>query len=309
MPVTEVKIITHGDVDGMVCAAQLIRREQSQCELIFSNAKYINRALQGREKQAALPAKIYISDIPANARTPGTLKALREKGVWIGWIDHHPWPEAVRARVEEIVDVLVYNASLSTPAGVLLGRWLKEDDPYYDQVGRICYAYEKGTVWERNWFRLLASYIGDSDRAVLERLAYNNDFTDEDLQRINDQEKMEQCSEELLLKAPETVSVHSGGLMAVYDTSTERGLYLGHKVFDHHDVQYCLIRISQGKWQLACNPSLKRSMKALMGHHTEGRENFSVAGRQSELLAIEWNKPVTHADPHGFLINWICERL
>ena len=36
-------IITHGDVDGMVCAAQLIRREQSNCEQVFSNAKYVNR--------------------------------------------------------------------------------------------------------------------------------------------------------------------------------------------------------------------------------------------------------------------------
>lgn len=59
-------IITHGDVDGMVCAAQLILREKSDCDLSFSNAKYINFALNKILRSSQRPSRVYVSDIPAN---------------------------------------------------------------------------------------------------------------------------------------------------------------------------------------------------------------------------------------------------
>jgi len=60
-------VITHGDVDGMVCAAQLIRREKSNCDLSFSNAKYIKSSLARILRSSQKPRRIYISDIPANS--------------------------------------------------------------------------------------------------------------------------------------------------------------------------------------------------------------------------------------------------
>ncbi len=59
-------IITHGDVDGMVCAAQLIRREKSNCNLFFSNAKYIKSSLYRILQSSQKPVRVYVSDIPAN---------------------------------------------------------------------------------------------------------------------------------------------------------------------------------------------------------------------------------------------------
>jgi len=98
--------------------------------------------------------------------------------------------------------------------------------------------------------------------------------------------------------------------MAVYDTSRNKGIYLGHKVFEYHDVDYCLIRILQRKWQLASNPYHKYSMKHLMGQKNIGENKFTINGRKNELLSIE-NQFSKNYNPelHDILISWLCESL
>lgn len=303
-------IITHGDVDGMVCAAQLIRREKSNCDLNFSNARYIKSSLYRILRSSQKPSRVYVSDIPANLGVVNILSALSENGSEIFWIDHHPWEDGVKEQIENYCDKIIYNESLRTPAGILMGRWLKDEDPYYDQIGKICYAYEKGNDWERNWFRLLSSYTGNSDRDVLERLAYNRDFTERDLQRIEEKKEDELKAEKILKSKPQTIETKSNKIMAVHDTSTNKGIFLGHKVFEHHDVDYCLIRIAPIKWQLACNPSKKYSMEHLMGEQNIKGHTFSLAGRKNELLAIENQQAKnSQAELHELLIKWLCEHL
>jgi len=305
-----VVIITHGDVDGMVCAAQLIRREKSQCDLRFSNAKYIKSALVHILRSSCKPHQIYISDIPANPEVIKIISTLKEHGTRIFWIDHHPWEGEVREQIENCCDEVIYNESLQTPAGILMGRWLKDEDPYYEKVGNICYAYEKGSDWEGNWFRLLSSYIGNSKKDVLERLAYDQDFTEDDLQRIEQNKKDELKAQQILNETPQSFETKSKKSLAVYDTSEDQGIYLGHKVFDYHDVDYCLIHIMEKKWQLACNPSRKQSMKHLMGKKKIKGHVFALGGRENELLAIvsESNKNIK-SEIHELLIDWLCEKL
>jgi hypothetical protein len=303
-------IITHGDVDGMVCAAQLIRREKSKCDLIFSNAKYIKSSLARILRSSIKPQRIYISDISANLNVIEIISALSKHGSQILWIDHHPWATGAKEELESYCSEIVYNESLQTPAGILMGRWLKGEDPYYEKVGNICYAYEKGNDWERNWFRLLSSYIGNSKKDVLERLAYDQDFTEDDLQRIEQKKKDELKAQQILNEIPQSFETKNKKSLAVYDTSKDKGIYLGHKVFEYHDVDYCLIRISSTKWQLACNPSKKYSMKQLMGIQEIEGQTFLLAGRENELLAIENQSGIElEADFHGLLVNWLCEGL
>lgn len=302
-------IITHGDVDGMICAAQLIRKEKSNCDLFFSNAKFIATHLNGILNSQQEPERIYISDIPANSNAEKAIAVLAKNGSEVFWIDHHPWPDGLKEKIEKHCTQLVYNESMATPAGVLTGKWLKEEDPYYDQIGRICYAFEKGSDWERKWFKLLATYIGKSDREVLERLAYNQEFIEEDIHRIAQQESSEKKAEEILRKAPDTRKTQSGKSLAVYDTSQLDGIYLGQKVFHHHNVDFCLIRISEIKWQLASNPSIKHSMESLLGQHMIEGMSFSVAGRKNELLAIELEARGDSHNCHECLINWLCDKL
>lgn len=301
-------VVTHGDVDGMVCAAQLIRREKSDCDVVFSNARWIASKLGAVLRARALPPRVYVTDIPADEKAASVVEKLAERSVGIWWVDHHPWPDGLVDRLGGICHEVIYNEAMSTPAGVLLGRWLAEEDPYCDKLGQICYAYEKGTPWERDWFCLLASYTGRSGRDVLERLAYDRPFTAEDRQRIDQQVESKQQAEEILAQKPR-VEETAAGTMAVYDLSDKQGVYLGKKVFKNHRVDYCLIRISTRKWQVASRPGSGLSLRALTGLHDLDGTGIRVEGRPNRLLAIELDRKAVPADAHEELIAWVQGKL
>ena len=298
-------VVTHGDVDGMVCAAQLIRREKSECDVEYSNARWIALKLGSVLEARSLPIRVYVADIPANEKAASVVKKLVERGVDVWWADHHPWPDGLVDRLGEICHEVIHNEAMSTPAGVLLGRWLAEEDPYCGKLGRICYAYEKGTPWERDWFCLLASYIGRSSRDMLERLAYDRPFTEEDRKKIDQQVESKQQAEEMLAQEPRVEETAGGGTMAVYDLSDKQGVYLGKKVFRSHPVDYCLIRISTRKWQIASRPGSGRSLRALTGQRDLDGMPIRVAGRPNHLLSIETYRNDTPGDPHETLIAWV----
>ena len=114
---------------------------------------------------------------------------------------------------------------------------------------------------------------------------------------------------DILNRRPQIMKTKSNKTIAIYDTSKNQGIYLGHKVFDHHDVDYCLIHITEKKWQLASNPSRKQQMKHLMGKQNIEKNIFSIGGRENELLAIEINKNVDSNEPHKHILNWLCDKL
>ena len=302
-------IITHGDVDGMTCAAQLIRHESGNCELQFSNAKWIASKFVALAQRGQQPARIYITDIPASAPCQPSARQLAQSGAEIYWFDHHPWEEDLVAELRQVCAEIVYRPAIQYPAGILLGMWLDAQDPYCGQIGRICYASECGTPWERDWFRLLSSYIGKSDRAVLERLANNLEFTPDDRDRIAAQVKLELQSERIISEDPERIRSAYGRSIAAYDTSAWPGIYIGRKVFNHHDVDYSLVRITDCKWQLACHADRGLNMARLIGRHALGAEAIHVAGRPDRLLSIELTAGDVPAEAHGQVVSWVTKRL
>jgi hypothetical protein len=306
---TSAIIITHGDIDGMICAAQIIRREKSQCEVQFSNARYIASKLRAILNPDSYPAKVYITDIPAHEKLAEVIERLVENGVEIFWIDHHPWEDGLIERLRRSCEVLIHNASMATPAGVLLGRWLSEEDPYFQRVGNICYAHEKGTPWERNWFRLLASYVGKSDRAVLERLAYDLELTQQDHDRIQNEILKEQLADTILAKEPRVEQTNSGKSMAIYDTAGTPQVYLGQKVFGHHPVDYSLVRVKEKKWQIASNPTSGLTLRSIVGEHDLAGLRVTAAGRPDQLLAIEVRTAHVPTDIHEVIVTWVKSRL
>lgn len=298
--------ITHGDVDGMVCAAQIIRREKSNCEVQFSNAKYIGSKSQSILHRDPIPARLYITDIPANEEAAGVVEQLSKKGVHVYWIDHHPWMgKELKGRISKACKKLVYNEDFYTPAGALLGRWLAGEDPYFERVGNICYAYEKGTPWERNWFLLLSNYVGKADIDVLKHLALDCEFTKEDRQRIENQILLEKKVEEILNNEPDCEKTQKGKCLAVYDTCNSPGIYLGHKVFDHHKVDYCLIRFKKRKWQIASSPQSGLTLEAIFGIHNLDDMTITAFGRPKQLLAIEIENAEVPPSVHEKIIDWI----
>ena len=302
--------ITHGDVDGMVCAAQIIRRENNECLVLFSDARYISSKLKSLVKWASVPKRIYITDIPANLEAAELCGKLSGKGAEIYWIDHHPWfGEGIYEKIRQVCKQVVYNEALNTPAGVLLGNWLKPEDDYYERTGKICFAFEKGNDWERNWFRLLSSYVGKADVGVLERLAFGRDFTADDLKQIERQKELETISADILAEEPEVEITANNRKLAVYDTSDLPGVYLGHKVFKCHAVDYCLIRIKMDKWQLASRPGEGLTLESVVGSHNVGNMKVTAAGRPKQLLALTVDNDQVPGNANSVLVGWLKENL
>jgi hypothetical protein len=300
-------ILTHGDVDGMTCAAQLIRREQGECRIVYSNATWIARALQ--RVFESLPSRVYITDIPCNERAADVAEQMAAQGIGVHWIDHHGWSGELLDRMKRSCARVIHNEAINTPAGVLLGAWLKHEDAYCEQIGGICYASEKGTDWERDWFRLLSSYVGRSDRAVLDGLAHGSEFSADDLQRIEGQRNLETQGEDILAVQPRTVTTHSGRRLAVYDTSATPGLYLGGKVFRHHPVDYCLVRIAAHKWQLASSPGSGLRLDGLVGSHDLDGLHIRAAGRPDRLLSVTTGRSDIPSDAHHRITDWATNAL
>ena len=300
-------IITHGDVDGMVCAAQLIRRERGNCEVVFSNARWIARKLDAVLCSQETPRRVYVTDIPVDAQAATFVVQLTGAGTEVYWVDHHPWADGLVAQVQAICTRLVYNEAMSTPAGILLGHWLGEEDPYCRQIASICYAYETGTAWQRDWFRLLSSCIGKAGRPMLDRLAFDQPFTEEDLQAIQRQADAERAAETMLSAKTLVFRTATGKALAVYDTSDKPGVFLGRKVFEHHEVDYCLVRISGRKWQVAARPDVDLPLEKLMGSHDLEGMRISIAGRPKRLLSIEVSAPATvPPDAHERIIDFVA---
>ena len=297
-------IVTHGDVDGMTCAAQLIRREQGNCKLVFSNARWIARHLRQLLEAGDAPKRVYVTDIPASESAAAVIEELTEAESDVYWIDHHPWAGGLVERLRGCCARVEHNESLSTPAGVLLGRWLEAEDPYCEQIGRICYASERGTEWERSWFRLLSSYIGKCERDVLDRLAFEWEFTSDDMARIAEQVRLERLAEEILAAEPRTLTTCGGKQLAVYDTSEMPGTYLGGKVFRHHPVDYCLIRIAEKKWQLASRPGIESDFENLLGQHDLDGLRIRVGGRPGRLVSLAASANDMLPDAHQKVTEW-----
>jgi hypothetical protein len=134
--------------------------------------------------------------------------------------------------------------------------------------------------------------VGRAGRAVLERLAFDQPFTEEDAHAIRRQVEAEKAAGDLLSAEPVIAKTAGGKSLAVYDTSDKPGVFLGRKVFEHHEVEYCLIRISLRKWQIASRPAHDLPLAVLIGSHDLDGMKIVAAGRPKRLLSIEVSAPL-----------------
>lgn len=295
-----VLIATHGDVDGMTCAAQILRIEGMECELLYSNASHISDHLAGIARRATPPVSVYVADIPADSEAAASVETLSASGAVVHWIDHHPWPDGLQQRLKNAGTHIIYREGLRYPAGVLLGEWLADRDPYCRRIANICYASKNGSEWERDWFRLLSSQVARCGRDVLERLALDEPFSDRDRMHIANQIVCEQDSESILAQPPPFVTTSGGRSMAAYDTSATAGVFLGAEVYRRHKVDYCIHRISVRKWQVSARSGAGLNLECLRGHHVLAGFGVSGGGRNT-LLSISAEGPVP-SDAHAQIV-------
>jgi hypothetical protein len=295
----------------MTCAAQLLRIEKGDCEIIFANALYLSGTLTSLIKRDSIPLCLYITDLPASENSFELAKSLVSQGTKVLWVDHHNWPTNLESQMKSVGIEVIYNFSLGTPAGVLLGKHLSINDEYCYQIGKICYASKNGTPWERKWFMRLSGAIGKSSPDILERLAYNQPMTSEDEEVVNDFLQREVVAQKLLAQIPRIETTQQQRLMAVYETSDIPNIYLGKQVFKHHKVQLCLHRIHFNKWQLATATGNKIDMTDLINYIKSVAPEINIGGRPFQLLSIKANASSNNwpKEIHEYIVDLIKEKL
>ncbi|HEX2949644.1 MAG TPA: hypothetical protein VHV83_08765, partial [Armatimonadota bacterium] len=272
--------ITHGDVDGMTCAAQIIRREQGKYRIVYSNALKLASTIIAHATTNTSLKRLYIADIPADEASVEQIISLADRGIAVCWVDHHPWPEGLYQRLERAGVQAIYRQGMQYPAGILLGNHLAASDPFAAQIGKICYASKHGSEWERKWFMRLSRCVGNSSDDILHRLAFDRAFTEDDLRAIEEFRTLEHRALEILQTDPEIRITASNYTLALYDTSQEQGVYLGSAVFDHQKVDCYLQRITQKKWQLAARPGSGPDLHSLQHQSSMGAMPVKVQSDQ-----------------------------
>ena len=88
----------------------------------------------------------------------------------------------------------------------------------------------------------------------------------------------------------------------------KQGLLFSEPSYSETGVWCELAEVSKPKWQLACHPKRKVSMRHLMGEQNIENCKINIAGRENELLSIE-NLDADNSLVHELMTNFICEKL
>jgi len=150
-----VTVLTHGDLDGMVCAILVLRRSAgADADVRITNAEHLHHALGKLARETCLPKRLFVLDIPLQmahqAPVVGALRDLSQRGVAVHLYDHHHgWDEAP----EVTALCATYSVSTAkTTAAALVWRGLCR----HDRGSHV-------------WLRLLSERSNSSDPSIVER--------------------------------------------------------------------------------------------------------------------------------------------
>lgn len=97
---SEVAILTHGDLDGMVCGILLLRAISQEAFIRIANGEKLASKLRTLASLSQPPQDIFITDIPllpgANADVIGLVAAVKQHGCRVHVYDHHHGWDAVQ---------------------------------------------------------------------------------------------------------------------------------------------------------------------------------------------------------------------
>lgn len=123
-------ILTHGDLDGMVCAIMLLRRHP-EAAICFTNDRKLAGDVRAVAEAEPVPAELFIADIPLGT---GQAEAVREalqaviaRGTAVHLFDHHHGWRAHLDLAELFATFCVEEQR--TTAAVLVGHQYLQRDP------------------------------------------------------------------------------------------------------------------------------------------------------------------------------------
>ncbi len=154
MPVEHV-ILTHGDLDGMVCGILLLKSLPADAATIrITNGVHLPRELRQLAELDPLPSQVVITDIPLlSGRTQSLVEALRDlhaRDVKLLIYDHHTgWDQA--PEVSSLCSVYCVDTRKTTAAALVWRERLRGDRT------------------SQQWLRLLSERARSDDPVIRER--------------------------------------------------------------------------------------------------------------------------------------------
>lgn len=130
----DVIIISHDDVDGIICAS-IIKRKMGDGIYIPSSPRMLPNHLSEIEVKNK---KIFLADLSPNEEQAKTitesLNKLSRMGCEIIWIDHHSWPEKVKEDLSSYAKIIV---SPTISAAELVAKTLDAKDEVIEKLVSI----------------------------------------------------------------------------------------------------------------------------------------------------------------------------
>ena len=136
----EALILTHGDLDGLVCGVLLLTRLDEEARVTITNERKLASHLREAAESDPPPADVFITDIPLDAASAeGVLQALERVkggGARVHLYDHHAgWETPLGNEIRGWLDACVVDAKRTTAAVLVkeacfgqdpaAGRWLE----------------------------------------------------------------------------------------------------------------------------------------------------------------------------------------
>ena len=247
-----VTIVTSRDVEGLVCAAMIMHKEQMHCEVVLSDYISFWDDIELIATAARLPETLYVTNIDPRGASRDVLAKLTLSGTTMIWLNGQFDTEMY----DDCYDMISDSPPL-VPTSRLLAKRFGGNDLHY--LNLACVSHPYGVVsltsWHRDRHRLLLDNVLELDSGVLHRLAHEEDLTEDDFQAILAVQEWEKCKANLADQTREEIPVGDCECMIVYDLSAYNlsglpGLYLQEELFSYSEAESCLIRISKDTWHL-----------------------------------------------------------
>ena len=305
---SSVIIIASRDVEGMVCAAQIMRKENRQCQVVLAEPGYCSSHLNPIYYRDQLPEAFYVANIEACVSSHYDARVLVKEGAVITWVDNHVWPERIVASMEGACTLLLHNSPPSRTS-ITLARWADLTDPYYIQMANIPTAVSDSEEWATMWYRLLTSHMAHLKPELLDRLAQGATFDQDDLKAIDNVIGWEKAKAEMKSRKPSRVKISDRRTMAVYDLSNYPlfdmpGFFLSQYEFSRSKAEVCLIRTGELCWHAVRRPGSEYELRHLGGIVTSGDMQLQQNGR-GDYLIIRVMKPPKYRDVHEAVIYYM----
>ena len=289
---SQVCIVTHGDLDGMVSAILVLTAIDSGAAIQISNARHLATHLERLASRPVVPAKVLITDIPLAeeqaSRVAQAVAHLTELGAEVHIYDHHiGWDNTLEAKDIQKRCMAFCVESGRTTAAAVIWRELLPGDRKSQRWLQLLAERDRSTDREivRD-FRTLAALMQRQHwhhtETVLKALAAGAELSREHAALATWYQQTQAKTERQIASQAEVITSEHGTRIGWIDLRTHRGhLHVSPHIIEKFGVDLVASVIFNGL--LVGGKGIDRGidLQPLHGQHTHAGIKMTIAGHRS----------------------------